>query len=157
MQRVAYCEPGRILCRSRKILLAVDGSPGSAKAASVAFEIAELTGSKVFIAHVVPVPAIHQFSVMSDSNPRDILHHYTANGMKLLEGYREAARKYGLDTEIILEKGSVAERLVRIAHENRVDMVVIGSEGASSTRRGGMGSTVERVVMGSECPVIVAK
>ena len=83
MEKILYCEPGRIFCRSQKVMLTVDGSEGSARAATVAFEIAEITSSKVFIVHVVPTPYVRQYALMSDGDPADVLRHYRENGEKL--------------------------------------------------------------------------
>ena len=67
MQEIHYCAPGHIFCRAKKILLTVDGSEGSAKAATVAFEVAEMTKSKLCILHVIPTSIVKQVSMMSPS------------------------------------------------------------------------------------------
>ena len=137
-------------------MLSVDGSEGSARAATVAFEIAEITGSKVFIVHVVPTPYVRQYALMSDGDPADVLRHYRENGEKLLKGYQEAAKDYQVQCELILDEGLPADRLVKVSKEKEVDIVVMGSRGASG-KRAGMGSSVERVILGAECPIIVVK
>ncbi|MGD9395502.1 MAG: universal stress protein [Candidatus Thorarchaeota archaeon] len=138
-------------------MLAVDGSEGSARAATVAFEVSEMTKSKLFIVHVIPTPVVKQFSLMSDVNAGEVLAKYEAKGKVLLEGYKGAAEDYKLDVELILEKGSPSERIIAKAKELEVDLVVIGSEGADGQLRSGVGSSAERVVFGSSTPVLVVK
>ena len=138
-------------------MLAVDGSEGSARAATVAFEVAEMTKSKLFIVHVIPTSVVKQFSLMSDVNPDEVLVKYEAKGKKLLDGYKIAAEDYKLDVELILEKGSPSERIVLQAKVLEVDLVIIGSEGADGQLRSGVGSSAERVVFGSSSPVLVVK
>lgn len=157
MENILYCTPGHIFCSANKVMLAVDGSEGSARAAKVAFEVAEMTKSKLFIIHVIPTSIVNQFSLMSDANPDEVLDKYEAKGKKLLDGYRGAAADYKLDIDLILEKGSPSERIILKAKENEVDLIVIGSTGSAGKLRSGVGSSAERVVSGSESPVLVVK
>ncbi|MFW9919677.1 MAG: universal stress protein [Candidatus Thorarchaeota archaeon] len=155
MQNILYCEPGRIFCRSKRVLLAVDGSDRAARAASVAFEIAEMTGSKIHIIHVIPTASVQQIALMTDGDIEEIKRKYSENGRRLLEGYKKAAEDYHLEVELILEEGRPANRIVLYANENEIDLVVMGSRGPRTGKRVDMGSETERVVEGTECPVII--
>jgi len=157
MEDIRYCAPGHIFCRANKVMLAVDGSEGSARAAKVAFEVAELTKSKVFILHVINDSVVKQFSLMSESDPQEVLIKYESQGHKLLAGYKGAAEEYKLEVELLLEKGSPSDRIIQVAKEREIDLIVIGSKGMAGSLRGGVGSSAERVVLGSETPVLVVK
>ncbi|TXT55103.1 MAG: hypothetical protein BAJATHORv1_40012 [Candidatus Thorarchaeota archaeon] len=157
MSDIVFCESGRVFCRANKIMLPVDGSEGSARAATVAFEVAELTQSKVFVIHVVPTSLVEQFAYISETKYDELLKKYNNKGHWLLKGYKEAAEEYGLEIETILEEGLPSERIIRSARKHEVDLIVVGAQGASGQKRAGMGSTTERVVLGAHCTVIVAK
>ncbi len=154
MEDILYCEPGRIFCRSKKILLAVDGSERSARAATVAFEIAEMTESELHIIHVIPIPSVQQLAVMTGSDAQEIKVKYAGNGKVLLDGYKEAAEKYGIKVELILEEGLPSERIVSYANGSEMDLVIIGARGASVEERRTMGSATERVIEGTDSPVL---
>ena len=155
MGDIHYCAPGHIFCRTKKILLAVDGSEGSARATTAAFEVAEMTKSKLFILHVIPTPIIKQVALMSDGNIDDILAKYSIKGETLLEGIMEASKEYGIEIELIIDRGSPSERILAQVNELEVDLVVIGSSGASGGGRTGLGSSTERVTLNIEIPVLV--
>jgi nucleotide-binding universal stress UspA family protein len=135
----------------------VDGSEGSARAATVAFEVAEMTKSKVYIIHVINDSILKQFSLMSETDPGEVLKKYEVQGQKLLNGYKGAAEDYKLEVELLLERGSPSDKIMQLAKENEVDLIVVGSHGMASSDRGGVGSSAERVVLGSEAPVLVVK
>jgi nucleotide-binding universal stress UspA family protein len=156
MNEILYCAPGHIFCRAKKILLAVDGSEESARAATAAFEIAEMTDSKLFIVHVVPTPIVKQVMLMTDGNMDEILVKYSIKGEKLLEGVRAAAKEYNLDIELILDRGSPSERLLALTNDKGVDLIVLGSKGLSGARTG-LGGASERVLLDSNVPVLVIK
>jgi nucleotide-binding universal stress UspA family protein len=158
MEGISYCAPGHIFCKAQKILLAVDGSEGSARAATVAFEIAQMTKSKLYIVHVVPIPIVKQIALMSDGDVEEILLKYAAKGEKLLEGVMKTSEEYRLDVEMILERGSPPERIVAQVNEKEVDLIVIGSKGATGGgSRSGLGSSVERVTYSVDIPVLIVK
>jgi nucleotide-binding universal stress UspA family protein len=157
MEEIHYCAPGHIFCRANKIILAVDGSEGSARAATAAFEVAEMTKSKLFIVHVIPTPIVKQFALMSDADADEVLARYETRGRKLLEGYRDAAKEYGVEIELILERGAPSERIVAQCKQIGADLIVLGYEGATGGSKAGLGSATERVMLGTECPVLVIK
>ncbi|MFW9834761.1 MAG: universal stress protein, partial [Candidatus Thorarchaeota archaeon] len=76
---------------------------------------------------------------------------------KLLDGTKRSADEYKIDIELILEKGLPSERIIFQAKTLGVDLIIIGSSGASGSLRTGVGSSAERVVIGSEAPVLVVK
>jgi len=155
MEEIHYCAPGHIFCRANKILLTVDGSEGSAKAATVAFEVSEMTKSKLFILHVIPTPIVKQVAMMSDGDVDEILTKYSSKGEMLLEGVKAAATDYDIEIELILDKGSPSDRILAQVTELGVDLVVIGSHGASGGAHTGLGRSVERVTMNIDVPVLV--
>jgi nucleotide-binding universal stress UspA family protein len=157
IDEILYCEPGRVFCRTREVLLGVDGSDDAARAATVAFELAELTESKLFIVHVISTPTVTQYAMMSDSNLEEVMARYRENGMKLLKGYAEAAKDFGVKCELVLEEGLPSDRIVATAKDKNVDVVVIGSRGVEAGKRPGMGGSAERIILGVECPVLVVK
>jgi nucleotide-binding universal stress UspA family protein len=157
MTELLYCAPGHIFCRAKKILLAVDGSESSARAATAAFEIAEMTKSKLFIVHVIPIPVVKQIALMSDTDAEEILVKYAAKGERLLEGVKASAAEYNLDIELILDRGSPGDRIISQAETNSVDLVVLGKQGISSSARIGIGGSSERVLLGIECPILLVK
>ena len=157
MENIQYCAPGHIFCRTNKILLAVDGSEGSSRAATAAFEVAEMTKSKLFIVHIVPKPVVEQFALMSDANVDEIMAKYEKRGRKLLEGYKESANEYGVEIELILDVGSPSKRIVEQCKKLGTDLIVMGYEGATGGSKAGLGSATERVMLGTECPVLIVK
>jgi len=136
-------------------MLPIDGSEGSDRAAAVAYEIAELTKSKLYIIHVINTGIVQQVARMSEEDPEDILRHYKENGEKLLQRYKSAALGYGLEIETILEQGLPSDRITALAASIDVDIIVMGSKGLSGSRRPGLGSSTERVIRRINCAVLV--
>ena len=157
LEDTIYCAPGRIFCKIRKILVGVDGSEGAARAVTVAYEIAELTKSKVYIVYIVPLPNIKHIAVMSDVREEELLQKYEVNGKKILQGYETASGDFDIQVETILDKGLASDMLIGLAEDLEVDLVVLGEHGGTAVMHSEMGSSTERVVLGAHCPVFVVK
>jgi nucleotide-binding universal stress UspA family protein len=138
------------------IMVAVDGSEGSNRAARIAYELAEITKSKLFITHIINIGTIQQIATMSDKDTAEILSHYTDNANKLLAKHEEEAKEYSIEAELVLDNGLPSDKIVRIAKISSVDMIVMGYYGATGSKAG-LGSSTERVVRHSHCPVLVVK
>lgn len=138
-------------------MLPVDGSKGTARAADVAFELAEITRATLYIIHVINIGTVRQIARMSEANEIDMLHKYVSTGSHLLEGYKSAASEFGIKVELLLEQGLPSDRIVAKAKELKIDVIVMGGRGATSTKRRGVGSSTERVVENAHCPVLVIK
>jgi len=157
LEDTVYCEPSRIFCKIKKIMVGVDGSEGAARAVTVAFEIGELTKSKVYIVYIIPLPNIKHISVMSDVSEEELLQKYEFNGKKILQGYEDASKDFDIEVEKILDRGLASDVLIALSEKFGADLVVVGSHGGTGIKGSGMGSSTERVVLGASCPVFVVK
>ena len=138
------------------IMVAVDGSEGSNRAAQIAYEITEISKSKLLITHIINIGTVQYLATMSDKDTQDILSHYEDNAKKFLSKHEEDAKDYNIEAEIILDKGLPSDKIVRLAKELEVEIIIMGYYGATGSKAG-LGSATERVVRNSHCPVLVVK
>ncbi len=73
--------------------------------------------------------------------------------LKMLEGVRPADQTVAFTHRLAM--GDPAGEIVRIAAEEGVEMIVLGTHGRSGMARMLMGSVVETVVRRAPCPVLV--
>ncbi len=157
MEEILYRDPRRIFWETRGVLLPVDGSKPAARAATVAFEFVQVTKADLIIMHVINMGTVQQVATMSDTDPFLVMTKYKANGERLLEGYRKAAEDFDIIPELILEKGLPSAKILEVARNSVVDVIIMGSQGYTGQRRSGVGSATERVVRGARCAVLVIK
>lgn len=157
MEEIMYHSPDRLFWRAKKILLPVDGSDGSARAATAAFELAEITKGKIFIMHVINLGMVQQIATMTDADSLEVLTRYMANGERLLEGYKQAASEFDLEVELIIEQGPPSNKIIEFARKEKIEIIVMGSHGATFVSRSGLGSATARVVRKAPCAVLIVK
>ena len=149
-----------------KILLCVDGSESSMKAADYAIEMAKKHESQMISLHVV----VSQLGYAYSSGAFGLI---TPNAInELLDKSKQEARKWfdeiekkatavgvKVKTEMVASPTSIVPAIVDYAEKNEVDLIVTGTKGR---RRSGfakllLGSVASGVVTYANCPVMVVK
>ena len=132
-----------------KILVAVDGSETSSKAAENAIDLAERYRADLIALYIVP-PNIKSSEIFDLAKE---------NGQKIVDEVKHeaSAKKLIVQTEVLLDIGSITKGIVEYAEKNNVNLIVLGTRGISGIKRMLVGSTASEVVKYSHCPVMVVK
>ncbi|MHC2993038.1 hypothetical protein OB13_16170 [Pontibacter sp. HJ8] len=147
----------------RRILVPTDFSEQARNAFEVAVAIARKTGAAIKLLHVVEMPA----SSYSFSATGDLV---GGNGMeqvymmKLLESTKHqmaelerSVEHKGVEVVQEVDADSVISKIKRVIREDKVDLVVMGSKGASGMDEFLIGSNTEKVVRAADSPVLTVK
>ena len=70
--------------------------------------------------------------------------------------YMEQLR-YAGSSEVLIKTGNPASRILKVAHEEQVSIIIIGSHGKTNLAEMLIGSVSERVVRYASCPVLMVK
>jgi nucleotide-binding universal stress UspA family protein len=137
----------------KRILVAVDGSQSSIKAARMAADIALRFGAKLTLVHVVPKlllpPDVYGLTIA------EVEKEHRAYAEKLLENAIELLQEPGVQVSTTVLYGSPAESIAEEAAASEVGMVVIGSRGHGAVARMFLGSVSDRLIHISPKPVLV--
>lgn len=137
----------------QKILLAVDGSENSIRAAKEAVKLAGATdGAEVTIVYVSDYKedeneVIHDASAMEFDLAR----------RKKIQPVSEMLDRQKVYYQVEVLHGIPGPTIVKMTQERQFDLVVIGSRGLSPIREVMLGSVSHKVVNHAECPVLVVK
>jgi nucleotide-binding universal stress UspA family protein len=142
----------------KKILVPTDFSENAKQALHVAAGIAAKTGARLEILHantaIAYVPPLPEYYLADQYNALD--YHETAVE-ELYELKRELARTPAfqhLDLETRVEEGFLFDAIRRVAREDEVDLIVIGTKGSSGLSEFFVGSNTEKVIRTAPCPVL---
>ena len=128
-----------------------DGSPTAAEAVAAAAEIA-----RRFDARVVLLSAYRESgeAATDPADESDWAFNPVARLRELLARQEEDLRRSGLSCSTVMDEGSPAEVLVRLAEECGADLLVIGNKGM---QRRVLGSVPNTVTHRAPCAVLVVK
>jgi len=122
-----------------KILVAYDGSAHSDKALMDAIDLAKCSHGSILVLNVRGQLTIEE-SQQILSNARRRLEHGTI--------------RYELRSD---DGKNVPRRIVRIAMDEAIDLIAIGSRGIDLSKSWGLGSVSHKVIVDTHCPVLVVR
>ena len=148
------------------ILVCVDGSESSMKAASYAIEIAKKHQAQLISLYVVVSQLGYAYSsgafgLVTPNAINELLEKSKQEARKWFEEIEKKAMAQGIDlkVEMVASPTSIVPAIVDYAEKNKVDLIVTGTRGR---RRSGiakllLGSVASGVVTYANCPVMVVK
>ncbi|MFA9422495.1 MAG: universal stress protein [Sedimentibacter sp.] len=146
----------------KKILIPVDGSEASLKAAKEAVSIGKMINAELTFLTVVNLPTEDKYSYFGiavenafianrKTMLKTLIHEETRMLNILVENLDSGGLK--VDQKIIIGKAN--EEIVKLAKEGNFDFIVIGRRGFSNIERFFIGSVTQKVLAESPCPVMV--
>ena len=137
----------------KNILLPVDGSKFMERNIDYACDFAKTMDSKLTLIHVVTLPAVVEPGFPIDPRP------FEEAGRRILDNAKKIAMDKGVESDTILETtfGNAAQKILKVAEEKKIDLIIIGSRGHSRLRNLLVGSVCDTVVRNAPCPVLVVR
>jgi nucleotide-binding universal stress UspA family protein len=134
------------------VIVAVDGSEGSAKAMHRAAELVRTMPETVlFAVHVIN---IKDYPVlMSDTDDREA----EARATCIIDDALEIANSEGVVSRSAVLHGHPVAQIIKFAEENHADMIITGSRGLHGAKGLLVGSISEALTKRAKCSVLVVR
>jgi len=147
-----------------KVLMCVDGSESSMKAAEYAVMLAKQNGAQVIALNVIVsqlgyVYSAGAFGLVTPNTINDLLERSKQEAQKWFDDIGKNAVTNGVKfkTEVVASPTSVVPAIVDYAEKNKVDLIMVGTRGRSGFTKLLLGSVASGVVTYASCPVMVVK
>jgi len=136
------------------ILVPTDGSPGFEQVIAHAEEVAEIHGADVLALYVVDATSYTGLPMEASwEGVREVLDGQGDIALTEVEQLLDD----GLDLETTTVEGRPSREIVRVAREQGVDCIVMGTHGRGGIDRLILGSVAERVVRTAPVPVVTVR
>ncbi len=142
------------------LLVPHDFSAAAARAFALACELATLSGGRVLLLHVSPIPSglRRDSKIVPDdgTTPVRIDEYMTGAARKKLEALLAERCQTGSVCAVAAE-GDCADVILDEVREHKADVVVMGTHGRTGVKRLLLGSVAERVIRRADVPVLVVR
>jgi nucleotide-binding universal stress UspA family protein len=141
----------------KKILLPIDGSEYSFKAAKYAIKIAKSEKGELFCIHVITPRIPYGYATSAVSAVHEGI---KPNVESWFDKVKKMARDediHDVKTEIFIDVKSVIQSVVEYASSNDMDLIVIGTRGRTGLKRLLMGSVANGVARHAHCSVLLVR
>ena len=145
----------------KKILVAIDGSPLSDKAAEEAVRMAagnpSQFKSKVYGLLVLPNAPRNTFTDFVPARPITEKEEWAELKERIFYVVEKIASEADVPLEMAVVYGDPAQELIHFAQKEEIDVIVIGSTGKGFLKRKLLGSVSHKVVRDAKCSVYVVR
>lgn len=147
-----------------KILMSVDGSESSIRAAESAAELAKLNpNSKVTVFTVDSMPKkfmerrLYRVAIDKGDQGKYIEEMFSEERDAMLEEIASIFKKQGINVSTDYAAGDPAEKISEYARKNDIDIIVMGTRGLSNIGEFFLGSVSHKVLHLAPCPVLLVR
>lgn len=145
----------------KKILVAIDGSPKSDKAAEEAVRLAAGNQGKfksmIYALLVLPNAPTSTYTDFVPSAPMTETEKWDDLRKRIFYVVEKYAAEHGIPLEMIVEYGEPAEKMISFAKREGIDVIVIGSSGKGFITRRIKGSISHTVASSAPCSVYIVR
>lgn len=140
-----------------RLLVPVDGSESSFKAARYAVRLACREGCEIKALHVVDEETANDMADYTERPVSAILNRMKRSGEGYLEDVEKIGKEAGVDVAGQIVVGIPYREVLDFAAKKDIDLIVMGTVGRKGPRRVLIGSVTERIIEHSSVPVLVVK
>jgi nucleotide-binding universal stress UspA family protein len=141
----------------RTILFPTDFSQGARAAMDYALSLARDYKAKLILLYVIQDISIAEWYIPSSLSAADLVSDMQKGAEQEMEKWATDARSSVPDVEALVVRGVPFVEIVRTAKNRKADLLVIGTHGRTGIDHMLFGSTAEKVVRKSPCPVLTVR
>ncbi len=140
----------------KKILVPTDFSKEAENALKVAAQLAKRYDCEIYLFHMLEIP-FQEVDALSTHSALPEAMFFMKLAHQRFEDVMASDYLEGLTVHETVKADSNFSNIVKTGHEHNVDLIVMGSHGASGFKEMFVGSNAEKVVRTSDIPVLVIK
>jgi nucleotide-binding universal stress UspA family protein len=142
----------------KKILVPCDFSKPATNAFRFAIDVAGQSNGTIHLLHVIELPVLHDTVLMPVLNfEEQLLKDLRDNAENCFKKLAEKYQDERVEVIMIVQFGAISRMIQEYIEKESIDLVVMGSHGASGALEFFIGSNAEKIVRNSPVPVLVMK
>lgn len=141
----------------KKILVPTDFSESARHALTYGVSFAREYQAELTLLHVVETIAVGYASDLFPVPMAEVFQEISGYAKAELSKLASEARERGVTVNEKVVQGKPAAEIMRVAHEDAIDIIVLGTHGKGVLDHALFGSTTERVVRKAPCPVLICR
>lgn len=139
----------------QRVLCPVDFSPASEQAIGFALDLGRQSGGTVTMLSVVEWLAEEQPVGSADFDVTALREQMARKSRERLETLLASESRTWAEVEVMVTTGRAHREVLRVASEQKADIIVMGAQGRGGVGLALFGSTTQQVVRSAACPVLV--
>jgi nucleotide-binding universal stress UspA family protein len=146
------------MIKLKRLLLPTDFSESATHAFTYAASFAREYEAELYVLHVIEVLPMGYAGELFPTAMTEVVDQISGYVRTEMAKLAAEARSRGSQTVIErIARGKPSSEIVRVAREDEIDMIVLGTHGHGVLNRALFGSTTDRIMRKAPCPVLVCR
>jgi nucleotide-binding universal stress UspA family protein len=141
----------------KRILVPTDFSESARHALTYGVSFAREYGTELLLLHVVETMTVGYASDLFPVPMAEVFQEISGYANAELGKLAGEVRAKGVAARELVVQGKPSAEIIRVAREEAIDMIVLGTHGRGMLDKALFGSTTERVVRKAPCPVLTCR
>jgi len=141
----------------KKILVPTDFSECARRAEETAVALGRGLGAELILLHISVETPLYNEGMRSLVDPRKVYQAQREWAETTLAARAAELRGTGASAHGVIRSGVAVDEILKLASEERCDLIVIGTHGRGGLSRFLLGSVADRVVRLASCPVMTVR
>jgi universal stress protein A len=141
----------------KKILVPTDFSDCARRAEETAVALGRALGAELVLLHVSVEAPLYNEGMKGLVEPRKVYEAQRAWAENALAERAAEIRGAGVSAHAAIRSGVAVEEILKLASDERCDLIVIGTHGRGGLSRFFLGSVADRIVRLAPCPVTTVR
>jgi nucleotide-binding universal stress UspA family protein len=142
----------------QSIVVGTDGSPTATEAVRHAAEIARDLGARVhLVSAYAPLAGVKVRGAGDSPERAEWRVGPDMNVEGILDEAASRVRGAGVDVESHAQKGDPAEAIIKVAEEEKADLIIVGNKGMTGAKRFLLGSVPDKISHHAPCSVMIVR
>ncbi len=142
----------------KRILVPIDGSDYSMRAAKYAIEIARLQNAEIFCIHIIQKLPYSYESI--GSAIEEYIESIKIQARSWFDKITEMAKIEGIKsitTDIFIDVRSITDSIINYAYDKSIDIIILGTKGRTGLQRILLGSVASGILQHAHCAVLIVR
>ena len=140
--------------KADRILIGIDFTRASHEMVKVLYDLEVDKRCSIVLVHVVPDLVKQSALYVKKGDKIDEQQRIEQEAVKMLDEFRSKRLKGFGKVEAVIVKGDPAAGLLTVASTRRVNLIILGVSGSDKIETSRLGSTADKVIRGTPCPVL---
>ncbi len=145
------------MIKLKKVLVPTDFSDSAHQALRYGMSFAKEYDAELILLHVVENLTVGYASDLFPVPMAEVFQEISGYAKTELAKLGQEAREREITVRELVVQGKPSAEIIRIAAENEIDVIVLGTHGKGMLDQALFGSTTERVVRRAPCPVLTVR
>jgi nucleotide-binding universal stress UspA family protein len=141
----------------KRILVPTDFSSCAREAEERAAGLGQALGAELILLHVSVETPLYNEGMRGLVEPREICEAQRAWAESAVAARAAELRGAGASAHGVVRSGEPVDEMVRLAGEERCDLIVLGTHGRGGISRLFLGSVADRIIRLAPCPVMTVR